>query len=638
VFHYSFGEGLVVEIHRRGFHDILEIVFAEGVRKITSAHPLLLSQAEYAKQQSAGPAPSPARKSKSTSVVTLDEESWRIIRNFKDGSGVSPERFSLLLQAESFSLEEGFRRLLCLDSLRNVERYPHQIEACLKVLRKMRGRALLADEVGLGKTIEAGIILKELMLRGLIRTGLILTPSSLTAQWLGELKEKFCLQVTPYRRGSNWKDEPFLLASLDTAKMTRHARNLGAKRYDIVVVDEAHRLRNHLTLGWKFLNKLQAKYLLLLTATPVQNNLRELFNLVSLLRPGSLGGYRSFRRQFMAGGDKRFPKNTERLSRLLSGVMIRTTRSGTAIRLPRRHVETIVFTLSPPERELYDRVAEFVRRMARPNERQGQRQWYFTLLVLQKEMGSTVHAAQKTLEAMLAKATYREQYRELEDINELALSITESAKLKRLLAILSTLQERVIVFTQFKRSLDFLRKELEQRGFEVAQFHGELSPSQKAKAVMDFKRSKRILLSTEAGGEGQNLHFCSTIVNYDLPWNPMKVEQRIGRVHRLGQTKDVKVYNLSTEDTVESYVLEILDRKINMFQLVVGEIDLILGNMKDARSFEDRVFRIWASTSDRSKLNKEFASLAGKLLHARKQYDRIKELDARLFNGKTERG
>jgi SNF2 family DNA or RNA helicase len=296
-----------------------------------------------------------------------------------------------------------------------------------------------------------------------------------------------------------------------------------------------------------------------------------------------------------------------------------------------------MFSLSPPERELYDRVAQFVRRVARPSKGQNPRQWYFTLLVLQKEMGSSVHAAQKTLQGMIQKRAYLDMADELEDLNQLALSINTSAKLDQLLALLSRANERVIIFTQFKRTLDYLRAELEKRGEDVSLFHGELSLRQKERAIIEFRKQKRILVSTEAGGEGHNLHFCRTIINYDLPWNPMKIEQRIGRVHRLGQTQDVNVFNLSTEDTVESYVLEILDRKINMFQLVVGEVDLILGNLKDARSFEDSVFKIWAGTESRRKLQEGFRSLGDKLSYARRQYEKVKELDAKLFNGRSSR-
>ena len=164
------------------------------------------------------------------------------------------------------------------------------------------------------------------------------------------------------------------------------------------MVDEAHRLRNHLTQGWKFVDALSLKYLLLLTATPVQNDLRELYNLVTLLKPGVLGTYRAFRKEFMVRGDKRLPKNTRELSSMLSEVMIRTSRSSTSLVFPRREVNIVPFDMSREERRLYDGVSAFVRDVVAESEPEEFPRWHFLLLVLQKEMGSSHCAAQKTLE------------------------------------------------------------------------------------------------------------------------------------------------------------------------------------------------------------------------------------------------
>jgi SNF2 family DNA or RNA helicase len=188
-------------------------------------------------------------------------------------------------------------------------------------------------------------------------------------------------------RGQGWSEVPFLIASIDTAKTEKNRDEIGAAGFDLLVVDEAHRLRNHLTQGWKFVDALSLKYLLLLTATPVQNDLRELYNLVTLLKPGLLGTYRSFRKEFMVRGDKRLPKNTRQLARTLSRVMVRTSRSSTSIVFPKREVNIIPFEMTREERKLYDGVADFVREVAEESEPKEFPRWHFLLLVLQKEMG-----------------------------------------------------------------------------------------------------------------------------------------------------------------------------------------------------------------------------------------------------------
>src|SRR5262249_26200164 len=218
-----------------------------------------------------------------------------------------------------------------LDSLRGVERFSHQIKACLKVTRDLNGRAILADEVGLGKTIEAGIVVKEYLLRGAVRTVLVLVPASLCEQWRAELWEKFELDFVVSRGpAGQWGRHPLVISSLGTARHERHRRRVRGANYDMVVVDEAHRLRNHLTLGWKFLNDLNPRYLLLATATPVQNDMRELYNLVTLVRPGTVGTFSQFRRDFLSGHDKRAPRNTPRLRPLLQPAVGRTPRPAPA--------------------------------------------------------------------------------------------------------------------------------------------------------------------------------------------------------------------------------------------------------------------------------------------------------------------
>jgi len=180
--------------------------------------------------------------------------------------------------------------------------------------------------------------------------------------------------------------------------------------------------------------------------------------------------------------------------------------------------------------------------------------------------------------------------------------------------------------------MDYLRRTLERAGASVSVFHGSLSPAEKDEAISGFRRASQVLLSTEAGGEGRNLQFCRRVVNYDLPWNPMRIEQRIGRVHRLGQKQDIHIFNFTTEDTVESYVLEILHKKISMFELVVGEMDLILGNLEDKRSFEEMVFHIWATSRNSEEVRRRFSSFGATLMYAKNRYEKVKDLDRKIFD------
>jgi SNF2 family DNA or RNA helicase len=670
IIHEGFGEGLVVDVRRRPFYDILEVAFGDGVRKITSIHPQIRpedenggdaplaaprqkrtpkSSAEPADGISAngiapnppmGPpattddvdpeAASPAHVFEDEDVVRLDQRSLAILD--QPSYDADPTDYALRLVAEHLGLNRGFERLISLESIRGIQRYQYQVRACLKVLREMNGRALLADEVGLGKTIEAGIILKEYVLRGLVRRCLLLVPVSLVTQWQEEMYQKFDLEFAAYGKDTDW-DEDFLIASLDTAKTLRNREVVLGHDYDMVIVDEAHRLRNHQTLGWKFIDALSVKHILLLTATPVQNDLRELFNLVTLLKPGALGTYREFRRGFMVRGDKRLPKNTRELGRLLGKVMIRTTRSSTAIKFPSRHVETVTFELTPIERALYDGVSEFIRRMTRTGDEKLYQKWHFILMVLQKEIGSSSFAARGTLRKVLTDHHTAEESGDLQHLVDLADQIEHNTKLVGLDRVLGEREgEKVIVFTQFLETLAYLERSMAARGIRTSVFHGGLSATEKELAIDRFRRHAQVLISTEAGGEGRNLQFCRTIVNYDLPWNPMRVEQRIGRIHRLGQKRDIYIYNFTTENTVETYVLELLIKKIRMFELVIGEMDMILGSLEEQGAFENRVFQIWSSARDQRELRTRFEEYGEELVGARRRYEKVKDLDADVFD------
>jgi superfamily II DNA or RNA helicase len=645
--HPQFGEGLVVEVHTDRGREVLEVVFNGELRRLSAVREWELVDAPGAP----GLAPVPAAAADPADLAAgaaipieapagpaPPARAWHplgdtLVQRWREGQMTPASHFDLRAAAERWAGWAEPDRLVSLNSLRGVERFPHQLRACLRAMGALNGRAILADEVGLGKTIEAGIILKEYLLRGAIRTVLILVPASLCEQWRAELWEKFELDCVVSRGpAGQWGRHPLVISSLETARHERHRRRVRGANYDLVVVDEAHRLRNHLTLGWKFINDLNPRYLLLLTATPVQNDLRELYNLATLVRPGTVGTFSQFRRDFLTGHDKRAPRNAPRLRVLLQSVMIRARRSDTNITFAPRKVETMLVGQTAPERKLYREVSDFVAESVRSEDGGPGRRHYFTLVVLQKEMGSSWAAARSTLEK-LSKSPDGLDGKRLKALAALAAEVSEhQSKVRSLLKRIASLNgEKCIVFTQFRSTQDSIVAALRQQGIEPAVFHGELGWREKEEVLEHFRTTSPVLVSTEAGGEGRNLQFCRIVINYDLPWNPMRVEQRIGRVHRLGQEHPVRVINLVARGTIEAYVLEILDRKIRMFELVVGEIEEILGAWQPHGSFEDEVFRRWTESTDPRVRKRRFAELAQHLVFARRRYQEQKDRQNLLF-------
>jgi SNF2 family DNA or RNA helicase len=629
--HPQFGEGLVVEVHTDRGREVLEVVFEGRLVRLSAQRDWETVDGNAPPIKAHAPAAPRSRAWHPQGEVLL--ERWRSLE------AAPAPHFDLRAEAERWAGWAGADRLISLDSLRGVERFPHQIRACHKVMKDLNGRAILADEVGLGKTIEAGIVLKEYLLRGAVRTVLVLVPASLCEQWRAELWEKFELDFVVSRGpAGQWGRHPLVISSLETARHERHRRRVRGANYDMVVVDEAHRLRNHLTLGWKFINNLNPRYLMLLTATPVQNDLRELYNLATLVRPGTVGTFSQFRRDFLTGHDKRTPRNTPRLRSLLESVMIRTRRGDTDLVFAPRHVDTQWVSQTAAERMLYRQVSEFVADAVRGDVGGPGRPHYFTLMVLQKEMGSSWAAARATLEK-LAKHPDGLDEKRLRMLATRAGEVSaHPSKVRSLMRSIAALKgEKAIVFTQFRASQDTIVAALREAGIEPAIFHGEMSWREKEESLDRFRHNVPVLVSTEAGGEGRNLQFARIVINYDLPWNPMRVEQRIGRVHRLGQEHPVQVINLVARGTIEAYVLEILDRKIRMFELVVGEMEEILGTWQAHGSFEDEVFKRWTESTDPRVRKRKFAELAQHLVVARRMYQQQKDRQAWLFPSPTEK-
>jgi SNF2 family DNA or RNA helicase len=422
-----------------------------------------------------------------------------------------------------------------------------------------------------------------------------------------------------------------VIASIHTAKREPHRSAILARKWDLVIVDEAHHLRNRTTQLWRFASELQKQFILLLTATPVQNNLEELFNLVTLLEPGLLSTAKQFQKQFVDKKDKLTPRNVDELHRLLGEVMVRNRRSTVGLQFTRRWARTERVAMSPSEQELYGQAAGFVRRHLTDGKNAGPLS-RMALLSLQMALGSSSQAAAGTLERMAENARLPADILEaLTELAQRARKETENAKVRRLLEILGEFPDKMVLFTQFRATQEMLAARLAAAGHEVAVFHGGLSRLEKEKAVESFRGPVRLLLCTEAGSEGRNLQFAHAVCNFDLPWNPMKIEQRVGRLSRIGQTHDVHVFNLVAAGTVEDALLHLLEAKLNLFELVIGEIDMILGNLDEEREFQDVVADLWAESASDNDFSRRMEDLGNRLLAAKQAYFAQKSADEKLF-------
>ncbi len=587
------------------------------------------------------PRPAPAPAAEATPPAPLPEVGVRThveTAGFEAVLASEPadlERVLLQIEAGRLAVIAGFESLLCLDGLQGLRRFDHQIETALRVLRVHRGRALLADEVGLGKTIEACLVLKEYVVRGLVRRALILVPPNLVSQWVEELSTKFGLEFasTADRRCRReperfWKEEPRIVASIATARSARHAPLVQGAPWDLVVVDEAHHLKSRRNRGWRLVSDLPRRFVLLLTATPVQNDLIELHNLITLLSPGTLETESAFRKRYVDRKDPRKPRNPEELRALLAGVMVRNTRGLSGVDLPPRFASTHVARPASSEADLYSRADAIAGRAFR----EGALPRMTAALPLQAAGSSPAALARAASNLARGAARGTDLAGEFESLAEAAAGVESTAKFDRLLEIVGAGTEKVLVFTRFRATIEHLERRLAERGIGRAVFHGSLPPAAKEQAIEDFARDVPVLLSTEAGGEGRNLQFCRSIVNFDLPWNPMRIEQRIGRIHRIGQEREVHVFNLALAGSIEEEILRVLDEKLNLFELVIGETGMILGQLPHRQDFEDLALEMWYAAANASARREAFDRLGEELSAARADYQAMKDLDRDLFH------
>jgi SNF2 family DNA or RNA helicase len=540
-------------------------------------------------------------------TVPVDDTPYSALLARLASAGLVDEAASALVDdAVGLWSRPGFDTLASLPRLRFTP-FPHQLSAALTALRRMRGRAILADEVGLGKTIEAGLVLSELRLRGLADRALVVVPAGLVEQWQEELDRKFGLPTAVAAGGwPSSPDRPVVVASLAAARRNPLQAALTDQPWDLVIVDEAHRVKNPRSASGRLARALRTRYLLLLTATPVENRLDELFELISLVSPGLLGTPAQFRARH--GGGDGLPRDVAGLQARTREVMVRHRRSEVAVQLPQRLAETVRVAASEQEQSLYDDIVRRVRvdgRQASPSRR-------LALRAVAQLAGSSPSAVAPTLERL-----------GWHDLSQRAAQIPATEKSRVLLTLLRRhleAGEKVVVFTAYRQTLALLAGALAEVDIPHAVYHGALSRAEKEHAVTAFRDDVPVLLTTEAAGEGRNLQFCHVMVNVDLPWNPMRIEQRLGRLHRIGQESDVVLTNLVGRGTIEEHVLTVLESKINLFELVVGELDMILGRVTDDFDFEAAVFASYVEAVDDADFDRRVSALGDDLARARAGY------------------
>ncbi len=557
---------------------------------------------------------------------------------------------SYLLHEEHQRMQNEFEELLCINYTSGITHFGYQTETVRKVLKIFHGRVLLSDEVGLGKTIEAAMVLKEYLLRGMIKTILILCPPSLIEQWGNELQSKFNIKAHLQRGPINanqgkifWKHD-IIVASLHTAKNSANLKIVTAKTWDMVIVDEAHHVRNKKTLSWKLVNSIQKKFLLLLSATPVQNDLVELYNLITLLKPGIFPPEKEFLAAYCESKNHRKPKNTDALRLLLRDVMIRNTRAGCGVRFPKRFATTFKIEFTPEEVSIYSAISEIAYRCAlidSPLLR-------LSIKLLLERAGAHLPLAKNSLRSLsllLRSGKISENVALCKEIalqsdiclnNITSLSGT-TAKIGKLISLLKESKQPTIVFCRQASAVGSICDALLEENISYTSFHGSISAQERIESVERFRRGEvQVMISSESGGEGHNLQFCNSLINFDLPWNPMLIEQRIGRIHRIGQEKDVFIFNLCNAGTLEEQILKILETKIRMFELVIGEVDSILGNLDEEGGFSEVVLDLWIKSGDNQVRSEAFDQLGEQLENSRSSYMETCRLDEELFGREIE--
>ncbi len=527
------------------------------------------------------------------------------------------------------------------------EPYPYQLKVALNVLKEKSSVALLADEVGLGKTIEVGLILKEHIVRENIHTILIITPKALIHQWKEELSEKFGEEFLTTEDDDFNYDNSRIITSF--SKLSRNVEKFTNKQWDMVVVDEAHLLINASSKRRQAISSIDRRYMLLCTATPLCNKLTDIYSIVDLLYPGIFGTEKSFRNKYFADKQGRVcrPEMKDELKKVVSKVMVRTLRKDSGIPFTERFIYSFRINSSREEMLLYDSVIKYMKTIynAYENKRSGLinlRNPNFInfkdnrpktigrpkvnyllmkeLITLQQSLASSPRALIKSLENRREK--HPQEIPLIDPIISLASDIGTYSKVQKLLETLNGIPgEQAIIFTLRLETAYMLCDNLNENYMTARVYEGRLSGYERQSLIDEFRRGKiQYIVATDAAAEGLNLQNATIVVNYDLHWNPMKIEQRIGRVHRRGQNKDVNIFNLVMKDTIDDYVLKVLFEKIDLFKMTIGGIESILSEIRDDDfSIEETIMDIIMHSSKKRDIEKELEQLRESMEYIREQ-------------------
>jgi len=621
-------------------------------------------------------------KSHFNRIIRRDElANLEVIKRVIDLSS-NPEDVFYTIEAMRFKYASLFDPLLAMN-VSKIDPLPFQIEAVYGyVLKQPRIRFLIADDAGAGKTIMAGLILKELKLRNLAKRILIVVPSHLKDQWRRELKEKFDEKFMILDRntfnahyGENpWERNSQVITSIDFAKQDDIIRTLESVYWDLVIVDEAHKMaayrygeKTEKTERYKLGEVLSktSNHLIFLTATPHKGDPENFRLFLDLLMPGFFATHEMIEESLKNKDNPLFIRRLKEDLRDFDGKPIFT----------RRFPRTIKFRLSDIEKELYNEVSRYVveqynKALVKPEDKR--RNVAFALLILQRRMASSTYALLRSLERRKAKLermlkegrkeelqriSMPADYEETEDLEEIERwkreeeweSVTVARSFEELRAEIETLERliekakrivdtegevklrelrkaieegfkkieemngrrKILIFTESRDTLDYLVRKISEWRYRVNYIHGGMGLEERIMAEKVFRDETEIMVATEAAGEGINLQFCHIMINYDIPWNPNRLEQRMGRIHRYGQQKDVYMFNLVAEDTREGMVLaKLLDK--------LDEIREKLGS--------DRVFDVIGDVFEGRNL---YQLIIDAVTNARSMDDILKELDIR---------
>ncbi len=624
------------------------------------------------------------------------------------------QRFRLGVEALRLGLAYEYDPQFSL-SIARVDPLPHQLEAVYDYFLKLpRIRFLLADDPGAGKTIMAGLLIKELKIRGLVQRILIITPANLSFQWQREMKDKFREQFEVIRGdvlranyGTNpWQERNQVITSVSWVSRIEDAKaSLLRSHWDIVIVDEAHKMSAYAderkTLAYQLgeaLSEMTDHYLLM-TATPHKGDPENFRLFLALLDPDVYGDVKSLEEAMKLN---EAPFYLRRVKEAL--VKFPDPETGVVEALfTRRLVYTTPFTIDDAEWDFYLALTRYVEdqsiKASRTNSPQG-RVVSFTMAMLQRRFASSVFAVRRSLERMREKrqrilddpedyrqqqierripsdfddlpddeqqqilqqledavasvdpAALRQEIRQLDDLIEQARLLEQGEDETKLRRLRQLLQEqgifgdpkmKLLLFTEHKDTLDYLVQKLREWGLSVTQIHGGMkigdrdTPGTRIFAEREFRESCQVLLATEAAGEGINLQFCWLMINYDIPWNPIRLEQRMGRIHRYGQDRDCLIFNFVATNTREGGVLQKLFERLHEIEDELdpnrtGKIFNVLGDIFPANELEQMVREMYVHNLTEDSIKDRIVEVVDKSRFQRITHSTLEGLAKRELN------